>query len=524
MNKDAEENKDFPKPSLFMAILPVALTLGLMAVQLLVFDAFIPHVPLAIGIAIVALLAWSQGYKWKNMEEGLFHVVYLGLQSIAILTIVGMIIGTWMLSGTVPVMIYYGLQVINPTFFLLAAMIICAIVSVSLGTSWGTMGTVGIALVGIGQGLGVPMPLTGGAIVSGAFFGDKMSPLSDTTNLAPAVTGTNLFKHIKNMMPTAVPAMLIAGVIYILLGLRFAGEPMVAENITQITGTLADTFTLHPLLLLPAVLVITLAILQFPAIPVLFVGVVAGGLVAVIGQGASVKEIFAVMQSGFQSSTGVETVDALLSKGGIQSMMWVISLLIIALGFGGILERTRCLEVILHSIVGFVKSRFGLVTSSTLSAFGTNIITGDPYLSIALPGRMFGPAYRGKNLSALNLSRSLEEGGTLMNPLVPWSAGGAFATGALGIETLAYAPFAFACWLSPIIGIIYAAFNKFMPAATQEEQVQWVEDEEYIMIGGQMIPGSEFDAKNFEKELDKKRKKIKARKKPSYAYAAASGN
>ena len=503
MSKDVQNKEEFPRPSFFMAVLPVAITMVLMAVQLLVFDSFTPQVPLALGIAITALLAWFRGYKWKSMEDGLFHVVYLGLQSIAILITVGMIIGTWMLSGTVPVMIYYGLMVINPTFFLLAAMIICSVVSVSLGTSWGTVGTVGIALVGIGQGLGVPMPITGGAIVSGAYFGDKMSPLSDTTNLAPAVTGTNLFKHIKNMTATAVPAMLIAGVIYFFLGLQFAGDSMVAENITKINNTLAETFNLNPLLLLPAVLVIILAVLQFPALPVLFSGVVAGALVAFIGQGASIKEIFSVMQSGFVSETGMETVDSLLSKGGIQSMMWVISLLLIALGFGGILERTRSLEVMLHSMVKFVKSRFGLVTSSTLSAVGTNIITGDPYLAIALPGRMFGPAYRGRKLSSLNLSRSLEEGGTLINPLIPWSAGGAFTCGALGIETLVYAPFAFACWLSPIIGIIFAALNKFMPMASQEEMQQWIESEEHVMVGGEMIPSNEFNPEAFEEELDR---------------------
>ncbi len=184
-------------------------------------------------------------------------------------------------------------------------------------------------------------------------------------------------------------------------------------------------------------------------------------------------------------------------------MMWVVSLLLIALGFGGILERTRCLEVILHNMVKFVKSRFGLVTSSTLSTLGTNIVTGDPYLAIALPGRMFGPAYKGKKLSSLNLSRSLEEGGTLLNPLVPWSAGGAFTSGALGIEVLVYAPFAFACWISPIIGIIYSAFNVFMPMADKEEQKHWIEDEEYILVNGKMIPAVHFSLENFEEELDK---------------------
>lgn len=484
-----------------MAVLPIVLTLLLMASQLIFFEAFIPHIPLFLGIALTTVLARFQGHRWETMEKGLFRVVQLGLPSVAILMTVGMIIGTWMLSGTVPLMIYYGLQVIQPGIFLLAAMIICAVVSVSLGTSWGTVGTVGIALVGIGQGLGVPMNLTGGAIVSGAFFGDKMSPLSDTTNLAPAVTGTDLFQHIRNMMATAVPSMVIAGIIYWFLGRQFAGEGMVTGKIEVITTSLAQNFNLTPVVLLPAALVISLAVLQLPAIPVLFTGVVAGGATAFFVQGVSLKTIFTAMQSGYTSETGMEMVDTLLTKGGIQSMMWVISLLLIALAFGGILERTRCLEVILNSILKVIRSRFGLVTASTASAVGTNLITGDPYLAIALPGRMMGPAYRGQNLSGLNLSRSLEEGGTLINPLVPWSAGGAFTTGAIGIETLAYAPFAFACWISPLIGLLYASLNWFMPKATEAEKRQWVSNNEPIMIQGDVISGREFEPGELEEKL-----------------------
>lgn len=481
-----QKDEKYLKPNLTMAILPIALTLGLLMVQLVVFKDFTPHIPLAIGIAITGLLALSRGYKWKYMEEGIFHVVFVGLQSVAILITVGMIIGTWILSGTVPMMIYYGLSLITPSLFLVVAMVICAIVSLATGTSWGTTGTLGIALVGIGAGLGIPMHFVGGAVVSGAFFGDKMSPLSDTTNLAPAVCGTNLFAHIRNMMATTVPAMLIALVLYFIIGLNYTAGSLDAKSIEIYTTKIAETFYLSPWLLLPALVVIGLAMKKFPAIPTLFAGVVAGSLTAIIAQDASIHEVFVAMQSGYVSETGVAAVDKLLSKGGVQSMMWVTSLMIIALGFGGILEKTRCLEVILDSILTKVKGRFGLIAASTGVSVGTNLVAGDPYLSIALPGRMFAPAYRGAGLSTKNLSRSVEDGGTLMSPLIPWNAGGAYVTGVLGIETIVYAPFAFACWLSPLIGLIWAVTGKFVPKATDEEMAEWVENNEPIMVDGEL--------------------------------------
>jgi NhaC family Na+:H+ antiporter len=214
---------------------------------------------------------------------------------------------------------------------------------------------------------------------------------------------------------------------------------------------------------------------------------VAGSLTAIIAQGASIHEVFVAMQSGYVSTTGVAAVDSLLSKGGIQSMMWVTSLMIIALGFGGILEKTRCLEVILNSILARVKGRFGIIAATMGVSVGTNLVAGDPYLSIALPGRMFAPAYRGIGLSTKNLSRSVEDGGTLISPLVPWNAGGAYVAGVLGIETVVYAPFAFACWLSPLFGLIWAATGKFVPKATEEEKAGWVENSEPIIIDGELV-------------------------------------
>ncbi len=477
------------KPSLGMAMLPILLTLMILGVQLFYFEDFTPHIPLAIGLAITAAIGWSQGYRWDDIEDGALHVVRVGLPSIAILITVGMIIGVWIASGTVPLLIYYGLKVLSPELFLAAGMLLCAVVSVSLGTSWGTTGTVGLALMGIGAGFEIPMYWTAGAVVSGAFFGDKVSPLSDTTNLAPAVTGVNLFDHIRNMMPTTVPAMLAAFVIYLFVGFNLIGSEQVDfSRIEAITTGLAAQFELSPLLLLPAAAVIVLALKKMPALPTLFVGALLGGVLAMTVQGASLHDVFSYMQGGYKVETGVSEIDSLLNRGGIQSMTWVITLVLIALGFGGALERTRCLETIIEAVLRRTRSFFGLQSAATGAAVTTNLVAGDPYLSIALPGRMFAPAYRGMGYSTLNLSRAVEEGGTLISPLVPWNAGGAFVITALGLgiaegntENLLYIPLAFACWLSPVLGLAYAALGRFSPRASAAEQAQWRQDGEPIL-------------------------------------------
>jgi NhaC family Na+:H+ antiporter len=472
------------KPSLFMAILPIILTLALLAMQLFYYGDFTPHIPLAIGIAITATLAWFRGYRWDDIEKGVMHVVRVGLPSIAILMIVGMIVGVWIASGTVPVIIYYGLKILNPEIFLVAAMLLCAVVSVSLGTSWGTTGTVGLALMGIGSGFDIPMYWTAGAVVSGAFFGDKISPLSDTTNLAPAVTGVNLFDHIRNMLPTTVPAMLIALVIYLFVGFNLiASNEVDFSKIEAITSGLESNFNITLLVLLPPLLVIVLALKKMPALPSLFAGVLAGALLAIFVQGASLHEIFNFMQSGYKIETGVSEIDGLLNRGGIQSMTWVITLVIIALGFGGALECTKCLDTIITAILGSVQSFFGLQASATGAAIATNLVAGDPYLSIALPGRMFASAYVKKGYSKLNLSRAVEEGGTLISPLIPWNAGGAFVITSLGlgisegnVENLLYIPLAFACWLSPLIGLCYAALGHFSPKISDAELARYEQE------------------------------------------------
>lgn len=478
-----------PLPPFGLALLPIVLTLGLLAIQLFWYGDFTPHIPLILGLAITSLLGVLRGQGWMDIRAGIFHVIHVSMPSLSVLIVVGMIIGVWIASGTVPTLIWYGLTMLNPQIFLVAAMVLCSVVSLSLGTSWGTVGTVGVALMGIGAGFGIPPYWTAGAVVSGAFFGDKISPLSDTTNLAPAVTGVNIFDHIKNMLPTTVPAMLIALALYWLAG-SFLISPAETSfaRIEAITTTLDAQFRLGLLPLLPALVVVGLAVTRQPPLPSLFAGVLLGGLIAILWQGAGVHDVFTYAQSGYSIETGIADIDNLLNAGGIQSMMWTISLMLIALGFGGALERTGCLESIIQTIIGRVKSFAAVQSSAIGTAFATNVVAGDPYISIALPGRMYAPLYRGMGYSTLNLSRAVEEGGTLMSPLIPWNAGGAFVITALSLgimdgnlTNLLYIPLAFACWTAPLIGIFYAVTGLFSPRATTSERRDWDHQNEDVM-------------------------------------------
>lgn len=484
----AKENQ-IERPGLFLAILPIAITIGLIATQLFYFGDFTPHTPLAISLVFACSIAWFRGYRWKDLEEGLFHVIKIATPATSILLLIGMIIGIWIASGTVPMMIFYGFKVLSPQTFLAAAMILCSVISLSLGTSWTTTGTVGLALMGVGDGFGIPMYWTAGAVVSGAFFGDKMSPLSDTTNLAPAVAGTNLFDHIRNMVPTTFPAMLIALAVYLFVGYNIIDVHQVdLGKIDALSQALASHFHFSPIVIMPVFVVLGLAFLKMPAIPSLMASILFSMGIAMYVQDASFHDTLTFLQSGFSVETGNSAADALLNRGGMQSMTWVLTLVLISLGLGGVLEKTRCLETIVLSVMGRVKSIFGLQVASTLTAAGTNMVAGDPYLSITLPGRMYGQAYRGMGYSTLCLSRSIEEGGTLMSPLIPWNAGGAFVIHALGLgiasghtENLLYIVCAVACWVSPLIGFFYASIDKFCPKATKKEKQQWKENGEAIL-------------------------------------------
>ncbi len=446
--------KNKKQPTLGISLIPIGALILFLSIAVFKYEAS-PHIPLIGASVIASLVAIYIGYTWGEIESGILKSIHMGMQAILILMIIGTIIGTWILSGVVPTMIYYGLNILSPSIFLVATCIICAVVALATGSSWTTAGTVGIALLGVGKGLGMPLPMVAGAIISGAYFGDKMSPLSDTTNLAPAMAGTNLFDHVRHMLYTTGPSFIIALILYGILGMKYSGGNVNTNSIHIILNTLNSQFNIHPMLLLPPVLVICLVIFKVPAVPGLIGGTTLGGLFAAIFQHAGLKSIINAAHYGFTSETGVKVVDDLLTRGGLDSMMWTVSLIVCALTFGGILENTGMLEAIAQSILKLAKGTGSLILITILSSIFTNLVTGDQYLSIVVPGRMYKNAYKERLLHPKNLSRTLEDAGTLTSSLIPWNTCGAYMWTTLGVHPFAYLPYAFLNLINPIIAIIY---------------------------------------------------------------------
>lgn len=429
-------------------------------------------IPLIAATVVASIVAWRQGLKWKEIEESYLHGIMLALGACLILIVIGTLIGTWILGGIVPTMVYYGLKLISPSVFLVAACGICAIVSLATGSSWATAGTVGVALIGVGAGLGVPLPMVAGAIVSGAYFGDKMSPLSDTTNLAPAVAGTDLFSHVRHMVHTTLPALVIALIIYAVIGRRFAGGEMDTQSVTQIMTTMEASFFISPWLLLVPGIVLLLVIMRVPALPALLIGAVAGGVCAVATQGAALSQVLVVANDGYTAATGVPAVDELLSRGGLSSMFPTLAIIITAMCFGGIMERSRMLESLAGVILQFANSTGTLIAATVGTCVGMNIVAPDQYLSIVVPGRMYRDAYRRAGLHPKNLSRALEDAGTLTSALVPWNTCGAYMAATLGVFTFAYLPYAFLNLICPLISILYGFTGWTIAKADPDEATQ----------------------------------------------------
>lgn len=436
---------------LMCAVLPVEAMIGLPDITL---DA---HIPLLMGAAFAAFVSVVfLGFTWAELEEGIVETIKMSMGAILILMVIGSLIGTWIISGIVPAMVYYGLNILSPGFFLVASLLVCSIVSIATGTSWGTMGTVGIALVGIGTGLGVPLPMTVGAVVSGAYFGDKMSPLSDTTNLAPAMAGSTLFDHIRHMIFTTGPSYVISLILFGVLGAQFGGNNLDTAQILEVqNGLLASFASMSPILLLGPILVIAIVILKVPALPGLFGGVLVGAVFAMVLQGAALNDVLNAMHYGFTSETGNAVIDELLSRGGMDSMMWTINLILVAMCFGGVMEKSGMLEVLAESILKIAHGRGGLVAATVFSCIFLNALAGDQYLSIVIPGRMYRTAYEDMGLAPRNLSRALEDSGTLTSVLIPWNTCGATVMGMLGVGPWVYVPYCFLNLINPVISVIY---------------------------------------------------------------------
>jgi NhaC family Na+:H+ antiporter len=467
-------NKELKTPSLLDAMLPIVSLVIMMGSAVYLFEdnsSYGPNqIALLLAMGIAAIVGMKNGYRWKTIEKGIVDGISMSLGACLILLAVGSLIGTWMLAGTVPTLIYFGLELLNPSFFYAAACLICAVVAMSIGSSWTTAATVGVALMGVAAGMEMSAAITAGAVVSGAYFGDKISPLSETTNLAPAVAGTDLFEHIRYMLWTTIPSFVIALVLFTFLGFSEVGDAK-AQRIEEMQALLNTSFDLGWHLLVPLVVLLTLAIKKMPAFPAVFIGALLGGVWAVVFQWdvvvamastddaeniGALKVVWTALFDGVSFSTPDENLNSLLSRGGMSSMLNTIWLIICAMSFGAVLERVGLLKRAVSAILLGAKSAGDMVSRTILTCFGTNLVTADQYISIVMPGRMYKEEFKKRGLDQLNLSRSLEDGGTLTSPLIPWNTCGAYMHSVLLVNPFDYIFYAFFNVINPILAIIYA--------------------------------------------------------------------
>jgi len=458
---------------MLLSLSPIILLVGLLSAAVQLFGADASYGPNQIALVIAtgaaALVGLHRGLVWEDIQEALVSGIKVGMGPILILLAVGALIGSWILSGTVPAMIYHGVALLDPGLFYAASAVICALASISIGSSWTVAGTLGIGLIGIANSFGLSPALTAGAIISGAYFGDKLSPLSDTTNLAAACTGVDLFAHIRHMLWTTVPAFLIALTFFVLNSEEAARPP---EEIEQLRLALAAEFDVSWYSLLPLAGMLALVALRIPAYPAILISTLLGLLFALVFQSDAVlryglslsaeesspmiRGLWTALFDGYKGSTADESLNNLLSKGGMASMLNTVWLIITALSLGGVLERTGILNQVLDVALKRVKSTGDLVLATISGGVVTNILAADQFLAIALPGRLFTVAYDQRQLNRLNLSRSLEDSATLTSVLVPWNTCGAYMSATLGVATLDYLPYAVFNYVGPLVAITLA--------------------------------------------------------------------
>ncbi|WP_332632464.1 Na+/H+ antiporter NhaC [Halalkalibacter flavus] len=461
-------------PSFFMSVLLIIFITFILGVSILYYQVA-PQIPIVIAATVVALYGYILGYRWKALEGAMVKGISAGLPSILILCIIGIVIGVWAMNGTVPTMAYYGLQFLSPQYFLVSSVILCVIVSVMTGSSWSAISTMGVALMGVAYGMDISPAMTAGAIVCGAIFGDKISPLSDTTNLASAIAKVDVFEHIRYMLWTTVPALIITLVIFTFIGLdsRFV-NPNISQ-IEEMTHALSEQFPLTVITLLSPLAIIVLALKKVPSIPTLmcslFIAVITGLFTV---PDASIGDLMVTAHFGFAAETGVDAIDNLLSLGGLSSMMFGVSIILVALAFGGLFQLIGFHQVIIEGIASFLKRKGNVILTTVLSCIGVNAIIGELYLSIVLPGQMLESSYKKAGLHPKNLSRTLEDAGTVVHPLIPWGVTGAFIMSTLNIG-VEYVLFCFMCFITPIIAIIYG-YTRFLTALPDKEIAETYEE------------------------------------------------
>ncbi|WP_312654288.1 Na+/H+ antiporter NhaC [Aminipila sp.] len=444
-------------------------------------DYGLVHIPLICSAIFAAIIAIINGYKWSFLEAGILASINRSMQAMLILLTVGLLIGSWIAGGVVPAMIYYGLKILSPGIFLLASCLLCCIVSLATGSSWTTAGTIGIALIGIGKGLGMDPAMVAGAIVSGAYFGDKMSPLSDTTNLAPAMAGATLFDHIRHMVWTVTPSLVLALIIYGILGMGKAGQTVDMSVVNALQEGLKGNFNINLALLIPPIVVIAIVALRLPALPGLMGGIILGCLFGSIFQGVSLADWPGILHNGFKFANPdavMPDLVSLLEKGGMASMLQTINLIICAMCFGGIMDASGMLATMAQALLKAAKNTGSLITVTIFSCIFMNVIAGDQYLAIVLPGRMYKEAFEDRKLAPKNLSRALEDSGTITSCLVPWNTCGAAMSTFLGVPTASYGRYAFLNIINPLVSIFYGFTGISMEKMTDEHYAKIIEERE----------------------------------------------
>ena len=463
------------QPSMLDALIPIIVLICLLVAAVSFFgdgsSSGPNQIALLLATGVAAIIGLKNGHTWQAMEKAIIHGISISLGAVLILLAVGSLIGTWLLSGTVPTMVYYGLKIIDPSWFYAATCLVCGVVAMSIGSSWTTAATVGVAFIGIAGGFDLSTSVTAGAVISGAYFGDKLSPLSETTNLAPAVAGSELFEHIRYMLWTTIPSITIALILFLIIGFDHSSMDMGnTDSILSLTTTLENTYNISALNLIPLFILLFLAYKKMPAFPAVAIGAVIGAIWALIFQQElilnmaaegveSSKAIVMVVWTAFFDGVVVETgnseIDNLLSRGGMAGMLNTIWLVITALSFGAILEHLGMLKKFVESILAKAKSTGSLIASTVATCIGTNLITADQYMAIVMPGRMYKEEYQKRGLHPVLLSRTLEDSGTITSPLIPWNTCGAFMFGALALTSYDYIFYCFFNLINPILAIAY---------------------------------------------------------------------
>ncbi|MGG0813390.1 Na+/H+ antiporter NhaC [Paenibacillus alvei] len=440
--------------SIGLALLPIFALIAAGAASISIWKAGM-FIPLIIGIIFTVLVGVISGYKWSELQDMMVNGVAKALPAIFILLVIGMIVGTWIASGVIPTMIYYGLSFIHPSFFVPTVAVVTGIIAITLGSSFTSIATIGLAFMVIGEGMGFSPGLIAGAVISGAFFGDKLSPLSDTTNIAPAMAETDLFSHVRHMLWDTIPAFAIAVSLYALVGTRTAEGAVDTANIDMILKGIQHSFLIHPLLLLLPIFTIFLMIKKLPALPTLLLVGIIGGVISIVVQGDTITSMINTMTNGFHAESGVKAVDSLLNRGGLVSMLNTIGLLTIATALGGLLEGTNIFQALVRPIVAKIKTPGSLIATTIASTFLVAFASGAQFLAIILPTRTFVQTYKDMNIDTKNLSRCVEAAGTVGITLVPWGVPAVFAANMLGVSAEQFIPYIFFAFLVPLINLLY---------------------------------------------------------------------